>query len=213
MQLAGKKVLALGYYIRVLAEKDDHVPVSQLRKRLRTEGLKNAVIEVEEGTEDAWNQIIIRKKGGTEIVVVERNVVAPESLGQEEIEEFLEKIQDERPKSAAIWLANYLPSVKVIYAFQVLNGAYQDDGWDVIGAVHGEIWDTLKGIIQADLEGFSNQDGYHILWQFSDDVKGPRDMAVITESGEWVAFEMDLGNKEHRRAFLEGRMSKKVKRL
>ncbi len=59
--------------------------------------------------------------------------------------------------------------------------------------------------MQADGEGFSNEDGDHVLWQFSEDVSGLWWMAVYRE-GAWCPFQMDLGNAEHRSAFFEGRV-------
>ena len=56
--------------------------------------------------------------------------------------------------------------MKVIYAFQLLSGTEVNDGWDGVHFLRGRIWRELGGILQADLEGFSNEDGYHILWQF-----------------------------------------------
>jgi hypothetical protein len=56
------------------------------------------------------------------------------------------------------------------------------------------------------MEGFSNEKGHHVLWQFSEVVEGEWNVAVLDPDGKWVAFTMDLGNLEHRRAFLDGRV-------
>jgi hypothetical protein len=65
------------------------------------------------------------------------------------------------------------------------------------------IRETVGGIIQADSEGFSNEAGFQILWQFSRSAKGPWWMAVM-KNGEWVTFQMELGNRKHREAFCRG---------
>jgi len=54
-------------------------------------------------------------------------------------------------------------------------------------------------------EGFTNEDGYQIVWQFSDSVSGPWNMGVL-QDGIWHHFEMDLGDPDHRVAFLKGRV-------
>ena len=90
---------------------------------------------------------------------------------KEESQGFIEEIQDYKPASAVAWLAKFLPSVRSIYAFQLLRGTDHKNGWDILGPVKNSIFDQATGIIQADGEGFSNEDGYHILWQFSDSVK------------------------------------------
>lgn len=68
---------------------------------------------------------------------------------------------------------------------------------------------AAPSIIQADLEGFTNEEGYHILWQFSDPVTGPWWMGVL-KNNAWVHFQMDLGNVSHREAFLRGEVPQRV---
>lgn len=60
--------------------------------------------------------------------------------------------------------------------------------------------------MQADFEGFSNENGHHILWQFGEDVEGEWHIAVLDHKGKWVAFTVDLGDPEHKQAFLDGRV-------
>jgi hypothetical protein len=117
----------------------------------------------------------------------------------------LRKRSEYEPISAADWLRAYFPIVRTIYAFQVLNTIYSGNGWEVLGAAKNTIWAGAGGVIQADGEGFSNEEGYHILWQFSDDVSGDWWMAVL-EDGDWVPFQMDLGDPAHRSAFKAGRV-------
>ena len=200
------------HYVRILGEKDVPIPLREIRGQLQQE-FPGYRVELEDGTEDAWTQILLADSAGDEIAVLERNPVREGLLGHEEIQEFLGEIRSEEPESAATWLADFLPSVRVIYAFQVLNGVEKNRGWDAFWVVGNAIWNEAAGIIQADGEGFSNRDGYHILWQFGEHVKGPWKMAVLDEHGNWIPFEMDLGNRGHRRAFLEGRIPKGAKLL
>lgn len=60
--------------------------------------------------------------------------------------------------------------------------------------VQSAIWSVSGGILQADAEAFSNEDGYHIHWQFSDDATG----------------EMDLGEPSHRGSFWRGEVPQGV---
>jgi hypothetical protein len=82
-------------------------------------------------------------------------------------------------------------------------------GYYILGAVKDSIFKQAGGILQADIEGFSNEAGYHILWQFEDSVKGPWWMGVL-QDGEWVHFKMGLGNQKHRAAFLRGEVPQGV---
>jgi hypothetical protein len=100
-------------------------------------------------------------------------------------------------------LRRYLPGVKTIYAFQILSGFDKEVGWSAIGTVKSKLWNELGGIFQADGEGFSNEDGYQVVWQFSDRVSGPWWMGVLKD-GAWFHFEMELGDKAQREAFFRG---------
>ena len=115
--------------------------------------------------------------------------------------------------SAVKWLTNYFDKVKVIYAFQLLNAAFEDRNFEIISNIKTKIWNKTKGILQADNEGFSNEDGYHILWQFSDTVTGDWSCAVRNWLGKWDKFIMDLGDTTQRQEFQDGKVPKKAKRI
>jgi hypothetical protein len=194
----------MGYYIRVLGTKDVPLPIATLRACLPVD---SEVELIEENSDQAaWVQSILRHKDGTEIAVVERNPVILGELGADEIGEFVDEVQDAQPASASKWLVEYLSRVAVIYAFQLLSGTDIKGGWTAVHALQSYIRKQVGGIFQADMEGFSNEQGQHILWQFNEDVGGVWDMAVLDRDGKWVAFTMDLGNLEHRQAFLDGRV-------
>jgi hypothetical protein len=89
----------MGYYIRVLGLSNNHVPVAELRARLKAEGLTSS-LTIEAGDETDWTEILLRDDE-TDIALIEKNVVAPESLGEEEIAEFIEELEEARPASAA----------------------------------------------------------------------------------------------------------------
>lgn len=134
-----------------------------------------------------------------------RSAVLGEVPGAEfEIEEFLDELEDARPEAAARWLADYLPRVKVIYAFQILSSIDHGSGWAILDAVRKAVWSVCGGILQADAEGFTNEAGYQITWQFSDNVSSRWPMAVLNSDGSWSAFEMELGDPAQREAFLQG---------
>jgi hypothetical protein len=178
----------VGYYIRVLTPSADCASFAALAKAAGS-------VEIERnGDESDWTEIRFG-----ESAVVERNLVEPGSLGAAEIEEFLEALEGARPERGARWVRDYLATVKTVYAIQILG-----DYSDLIGDLKTAVWHDVGGIFQADLEGFSNEEGYAVVWQFSDGVEGPWHMAVLDEHDKWIEFEMDLGNREHRAAFLRG---------
>lgn len=196
----------MAYYIRVLGKELDNIPLEKLRQVSQPAVLQSEV----EG--DAWQQLILSHKSGQEIAIIEKNPAVEGQLGADELQEFTEEVADYKPESAARWLQRYLPSVKVIYAFQLLNGTDVEDGWTRLHSLYNAVWEHAGGILQSDGEGFSNEEGYTILWQFSDGATGVWNMGVL-KHGRWVHFEMDLGNQQHRKAFLSGQVPAGAKTL
>ncbi len=192
----------MGYYVRVLTLSPKKVPLAMLRKALdRPELATNAVLNSDS---DDWTNITLEGGDDHTIAAIEFNPVVTGELGEEEIDEFLESIAQHRPKSAVKWLESVLPKIKAIYAFQVLSGAHAlKGGWESIRLLMECISEEGLGIMQRDGEGFSNLEGSHILWQFSEDASGQRRMAVL-RNGTWTSFIMELGNAAQREAFLNG---------
>jgi hypothetical protein len=189
----------MAYYIRVLGTNTTAIDLKAIEQ-----AAKPAHITIENSTDEGWQELTLSHESGEVIAIIERNLVIAGELGQDEIEEFQEEIQDCKPESGSRWLKDYLQKIKVIYAFQLLDGTDVHDGWSVLGSVKDVIWNTARGIIQADGEGFSNEKGATILWQFSDSVTGDWEVGVQSPSHEWMNYRMDLGNPDHRQAFFSG---------
>jgi hypothetical protein len=166
----------VGYYIRVLSPSETPVPPAILEKFLAADG-RLAIISGDTDSAD-WQQLTVSHANGNEVCSVERFPVSTE-IGRDEIDQFLEEVDDYEPKSGAVWLTSYFSSVKTVYIIQIFSGTYEEGGWDIVGSIKSALWNQGGGIIQADFEGFSNEDGYHILWQFSDKVSGDWWMAVL----------------------------------
>ena len=194
----------MGHYVRVLSTSADCIPLSELQSLLVEDKLL-ATLSAEEGTSDYWAQLILSHNDGREIAAIERNVVEDGSLGSEELTEFADEVANCKPANAAKWLLDYFPRVRCLYAFQVLSGTDHKNGWEIFGAVKDCIWSFAPSIIQADGEGFTNEDGYHILWQFRDSVTGDWSMGVLRD-GCWNHFQMDLGNLKQRESFFQGQI-------
>ena len=194
----------MGYYTRVLTKRADCPPFEDLVAMLRSEH-PDVVLSVDEEEGGAWTNLVLSHVNGPEIAAIERNAVADEEMAVDEIAEFIEEVESCQPATSVPWLTAFLGDVKVTYAFQHLSGTRQDGGAEALRAVSEFIWARGDAIIQADNEGFSNEAGYHILWQFSDEVSGLWWMAVLLD-GKWVSFQMDLGDPEHREAFQQGRV-------
>lgn len=194
----------MGHYIRILTPSETVPSIARIRTALSNDAPLGQ-LQVEAGPDEKWTQISVVHESGEIVADIERNSSSDGDLVAEEIEEFLEEIEDCKPANAAAWLAEYLPNVKTIYAFQLLDGTEEKQGWEILGTVKNSILEQVGGIIQADYEGFSDEQGFQILWQFSDSVRGPWWMAVL-QDGNWIRFQMDLGNRQQRKAFLAGKV-------
>jgi len=199
----------MGYYTRVLSKRSDAPTHEELERTLHA-ARPDVNLSIEEGAGANWTELVLSHRDGPDIAAIERNPVADGSLGAEEIAEFMEGVRDCRPATAVQWLVSYLPEVKTVYSFQHLSGTRERRGDEALRLVSEAIWARGQAILQADGEGFSNEDGYHILWQFSDGVSGPWWMAVLKDD-QWVRFQMELGNREQREAFFDGRVPEGVK--
>jgi len=157
----------VGYYTRVLTQHPYCIHFNDLVAHIDREGWR-AELVIEDGTPTNWEQLALSHTGGDEIAIIERNSVENSGLGAEEIDEFISEIQACKPKSAAAWLIEYLRSVKTIYSFQHLHGATHSNGDQILRSISNLIWSQGRAILQADGEKFSNEEGYHILWQFLD---------------------------------------------
>lgn len=203
----------MGYYIRILGTKDPDIHLDELLENLEADGLSAKLAFVKGDTPDRWTHLEVANDNGNALAQIERNPVFDGEPGQEELDEFREIVEDCKPTSAANWLADYFSNVKVIYALQMLNAAFEGDNYEIVNSIRTKIWNRTGGIFQADGEGFSNEEGYHILWQFPETVSGHWSCAVLNASGDWEKFVMDLGDITQRKEFQNGNIPKKAKRL
>ena len=192
----------MAYYTRVLS-KDEEFPSFEELEQLIQEGHPEHKLTIEEGSEEEWETLLLSSEDDVEVALIERNRVSTGSIGQDAVADFIEDLQGCKPETGVQWLAEYLAEVKMIYAFQHLQGAETVEGGNALHALRSALWERGEAIIQADNEGFTNEDGYHIVWQFSDSVSGPWNMGVL-QDGVWYHFTMDLGDSDHRAAFFNG---------
>ena len=192
----------MGYYTRVLSKYEDFPSFEELTQVVQGDH-PSFKLSIEEGTEDAWESLLLSGDGEVEVAVLERFPVSDGSIGQDEIAEFIEDTQGCKPESGVEWLHAFLDEVKTVYSFQHLVGSETEEGLAALHALRTFLWQRGESIIQADMEGFTNEEGYHIVWQFSDTVSGAWNMAVL-QDGTWHQFQMDLGDPDQREAFFRG---------
>jgi hypothetical protein len=187
-------------HVRVLAESDQRPSLAELRTVLGPQ----IEVTVDEGDEQQWSQLVLRHKDGPDIALIERDPVVPGELGAHELEELVAKMDGARPLRNAEWLKHYFSHVQVVYAMQPMAGSEVKDGLSAMLRAQAYFWKKFDGILQADNEGFSNREGYHVLWQFHGPQQGELEAAVMNDDGQWTGFVMDMGDPEQVAAFQRG---------
>jgi hypothetical protein len=202
----------MGYYIRILGIANNEIHINEIIDALAKEDLTAQFSLDENETADNWTILNVANSNGENLIQIERNPIEEGELGQEELEEFREDIKEYKPNSAVKWLDKYFNKVKVIYAFQLLDASMNDENFPIVSSIKTTIWNKVGGIFQADGEGFTNEDGYHILWQFADDATGDWNMAIKNLFGNWINFTMDLGDQKQREEFWKGNIPKEARK-
>lgn len=185
------------YDIRLFAKASIAVSVLELQSLF-----EDCRLEVLDGDDARWTQLLVSAPRGEEICLVER---ADAGRMTREIEWLREELADCRPRSAAAWTRNYLAASRQLYGCRYLSFGLAREFASVSSRV---MWGLQEigggGIVHAEGQGFSNEDGYQITWGFSDRARGTRQMAVLDEAGRWQSFEIDLGDARQRDGFKAG---------
>ena len=170
-------------------------------------------LEVEQGDDGGWEQLVLKRApDGPVLAVAEHDEVSPGSMAHEELAELADELAEARPTGAAKWVKAYFHMVRSVTTIEIAAAVTNEADLEAVQALQGRIWSLAGGILQSEGEGFTNEDGHHVVWQFDDDATGAWKMAVL-DGDEWVAFEMDLGDIKARETFLSGKMPKGAKEL
>ena len=147
----------MGYRTRVLSKDEEFPALDVLALSIAAEH-PDFKLTLEDGTEEEWESLLLSSNDGVEVALLERSPVAEGSFGQDEIDEMIEETRDCKPESGVEWLAEYLAEVKTVYAFEHLQGAETEDGSNALHALRAMLWERGDAIIQADHEGFTNEE-------------------------------------------------------
>ena len=140
---------------------------------------------------------------------VERNPVGPNTLGAEEVAEFIDSLEAGGPPSAVRWLADYLESVRAIYAIRIYPEAIAQypEAIEAVYAIRTALRDAVGGIGQWDGQGFTNENDRLIWCDPASNLEGTVAAALLDEStGLWSPIELDLDDPEQLAAFLRGEL-------
>jgi hypothetical protein len=196
----------MGYWMYVCSQADEVMEFETIRD-FDGEDVRVELCFGEAGAE--WKQISIDHPDGTPITLLER-LSGERAAGN--VAEDLENLAVAEPRCNAEWVADFLRGVKTIYLFQILSGVDVNDGWDYLRDLMHEMCEGYEGILYAEGEGFSNETGYHVTWEFSERASGEWWMALYdARTDDWRCFQMELSNPAHREAFCSGRVPEGVK--
>jgi hypothetical protein len=198
----------MGYRMRVYSRSEKVIPFERIEKFFEGDEVALELTGGKRGSE--WGQFLLNHPDGRHITLVNlERATSKRSNGARYLKDDIESARERQPAVNAEWVVEFLLGVKNIYSFQILDGVYQDDGWDYVRELQHLIRDDFDGILYAELEGYSNQDGMHLTWEFSENVTGKWNMALYDpKSQKWTTFTMQLGNRAHRAAFRAGQVPK-----
>lgn len=199
----------MAYYIRHFGLRDGKVSDKELTRAIQKAGLRGS-IHVDAHENGRWTAITVHLAKKLPVAYIERCTVRPGSIGAKAIQEFHEEVEEMRPQSGAAWVAEFLEKVQVIHAVQLLHGIENEDAWPLLDVVQGAISDAIGGIVQADAEGFMNELGEFITCDFPDGLEGLVRAAVLDAAGDWQSFDLDLADRDQRKAFRDGSLQKAI---
>ena len=182
--------------------------------------LQTALIdgEIESEEEDypgSWTTLTLYLDNGEAVVEIEKYAEQDETLRdaiQDTVRMLLDDKNPVKPTSAVKWLCQFMSRVKVLYVFRPMQAINTEAGWELFNEVWTNLRETLHGIVHLDEEGFTNEHGAQITWEYPGDETGDLKVAVLNEKGqEWIEYTLNLANHEHRELFIAGKVPDKTK--
>jgi hypothetical protein len=202
----------MGDYVRLLTVNDRDIPLATLQR-----AVPSVAIWSVDHPGVLGNYLAIGPEHGVMQNVwatIERNPVGPNTLGAEEVAEFIDSLDAGGPPSAVRWLSDLLETIRAIYAIRIYPEAIigRPEAEDAVYAVRAALRAAVGGIGQWDGHGFTNEDDRLIWCDPTMDLKGMTEAAILDEStGEWIPFELNFDDPEDLAGFLRGEIPKRHK--
>ncbi len=200
----------MGDYLRLLTVNDRPIPLADLQRAAPS----GAVWSVDHPGM-LGNYLAIGPKiheNQNVWATVERNPVGPNTLGAEEVAEFIDSLEAGGPPAAVRWLSDFLESVRAIYAIRIYPDAMVEnpDAFGAVYAVRTALREAVGGIGQWDGLGFTNEDDRLIWTDPAQSPSGRSAAAILDEStGQWHGFELNLDDDDELDHFLRGEVRRK----
>lgn len=193
----------MAYYMRLFTKSRSQPSVGELHAAIEATTGVAPVLAIEPGVELNWNQLVVCTPSGRQVCVLERNSRG-DGLFEEELGECKDELLDCAPRRGVEWVLQFLDAACATYAVRFLEAGFEDGVQPSPSGVLASLKSILGGIIQADAEGFTNEEGYSVVWQFSDKATGKWNFAVLEDDGLWRTVSFDLSDDQQRQAFQHG---------
>jgi hypothetical protein len=200
----------MGDYVRLLTVNDRDIPLANLQRAVPSVAIWSVDHPGVLGNYLAIgpDQGVLQNVWAT----IERNPVGPNTLGAEEVAEFIDSLDAGGPPSAVRWLSDYLETIRAIYAIRIYPEAIlgKDEAEEAVYAVRCALREAVGGIGQWDGHGFTNEEDRLIWCDPSMDLKGITDAAILDEStGQWIPLTLNLEDGDELAMFLRGEIPKR----
>ncbi|MGM0418882.1 MAG: hypothetical protein ACQEQS_09185 [Thermodesulfobacteriota bacterium] len=197
------------FFIRLFSIYDKLLSIETLSFLTETDPLFED-IDFEKEVTSTHNQFIIKKKGLEAALIIE-NLPAKKDEDKFKLDNIIEYACEKKPLKSAKWVKKYLKKTSVLYEFIPLADLETEEDWEIFSLLYIEAWAYLRGIFQIKNEGFTNESGDIIFWDFPYDATGSRTAALRTFTGRWKTFELDIEDNSQKNKFLKGKIPEKSK--
>lgn len=154
----------MGYYLRAFCKSEDLPPLEQVLEWAAAQGVSLELESSGPGELDParWREAELRYKPGKQPLVVGVSRAADNRpLLSEEVEEFIEFLEDVNESAEKRKVLAHLQESRAIVSAQLLSDI-DDDGYNAVGIFLDFFVEHCDGMIQADAEGFY-EDGRRIV--------------------------------------------------
>lgn len=154
----------MGYYVRAFCTAAETPPIGPVLEFARSRGSNVSLdpeVNVPADDDPNWTQVGVGYKAGKLPILLEVNRRGDGRDGEmvsEEIEEFIEFLEDAPKNANRRRVEEHLGKTTFVVAAQLATSDIDDDGYNALGNVLSYFVEHSGGLIQADGEGFYDGD-------------------------------------------------------
>jgi hypothetical protein len=150
----------MSYYLRVFCPADELPPMAEVLRWVDEE--RGITLDPTLGTRSDshnWRQVELERRPDRIRLLAEASTLDDqEGLAAEEIQEFLEALEDAPESAARAEVAEHLRATRTTVALQPLGSDVADEGYAAASALLAFFVERCGGLVQADGEGFYRGD-------------------------------------------------------